>query len=193
MSNNIYDEGDLYKKRYVFRFIDVDPKPEIILKTSKDLQKDPSGGGRLLTSDPKAKSHSNSDPKAKSHSNSGSSDREVRTSKKSKEILKKDEDLTCAICIDNIGAPRDKNLKLKCGHIFHKECLKGLVKRECPLCRRVIKKLPRDISESIEGNIERYRIERQEEIANEDLLSIIADENLMTTMLLLYSFVRNMG
>jgi hypothetical protein len=155
MSNNTYD---LYKKRYVLKFIDADPKsPTDKVKTPEHKSK-----GR----------------------------RNAKRPKKVKDIPKKDEDLTCAICIDEIC---NKSYKLECGHIFHKECLKGLIKKECPLCRRLLKKLPDDISESIEKNIESYRVERQEEIANEDLLTIIADDNLMRTMILIYSFMRDMG
>lgn len=179
MSNNIYNEGDLYKKRYVFKFIDANPKSPI------DKTKVPTQPHK---SSPKGHS-SRKDTSKRSQS-------KARCSKKApklKDISKRDEDLTCAICIDDIGVSCDKSFKLECGHTFHKECLKGLVKKECPMCRRLIEKLPDDISELIEENMENYRIERQEEIANEDLLSIIADENLMRTMILLYSFVRNMG
>jgi Ring finger domain len=194
MSNNIYNEGDLYKKRYVFKFIDTDTKSPInkVLVSDETVPQEypeeicahPKGstqkgrGTRVKVSIPEGRNRPSQKAKG------------PKKSLKSKDLSKKDEDLTCAICIDEI---RDKSFKLGCGHTFHRECLKGLVKKECPLCRRLIKKLPDDISESIEENMESYRIERQEEIANEDLSTIIADDNLMRTMLLLYSIVCDMG
>lgn len=55
----------------------------------------------------------------------------------------------CSICLDKMFAVKFKHSvfgvkvnKLKCGHIFHKECFKKIKTNKCPLCNRVIDKLP---------------------------------------------------
>lgn len=45
----------------------------------------------------------------------------------------------CVICLNNIHIGKKK---LKCGHTFHKKCIKTWLKDEntCPICRKEIKK-----------------------------------------------------
>lgn len=38
----------------------------------------------------------------------------------------------CAICLDSFN---EQCITLNCGHIFHRQCLSDMKKRECPLCR----------------------------------------------------------
>lgn len=39
----------------------------------------------------------------------------------------------CAICLESIIY---FNVKLPCGHVFHKQCVERTYRRECPLCRK---------------------------------------------------------
>lgn len=72
-------------------------------------------------------------------SNKGRHDYEGRkVCKRHLEFLKAREE--CAICLTamNGEAEGDVRMRLACGHYFHKRCLSGMVKAECPLCRRAI-------------------------------------------------------
>lgn len=42
----------------------------------------------------------------------------------------------CSICLESLDLTQQK--QLPCGHIFHSECLKKIIKKVCPLCRRKI-------------------------------------------------------
>ena len=65
--------------------------------------------------------------------------------------------LDCPICMDALfGKP------MKCGHIMHTECMKGLRKMECPLCRDKLTELSQEMEKIIISNIEKDRIERLE-------------------------------
>ena len=44
----------------------------------------------------------------------------------------------CAVCLDDINMESDAAIKLHCGHIFHKNCIKGIRVKKCPLCRETI-------------------------------------------------------
>ena len=52
--------------------------------------------------------------------------------------LKENEIFTCSICLED-GTQNKNNytIKLKCGHIYHIECIQNWinVKKECPICR----------------------------------------------------------
>jgi hypothetical protein len=55
------------------------------------------------------------------------------------EIMELEEDIDndCSICIDNLRKGNEV-IKLKCNHIFHKECIKSYLlnyDNKCPLCR----------------------------------------------------------
>lgn len=53
-----------------------------------------------------------------------------------KTLIMKKSSRTCAICIDGFKE-QELIMKLPCGHIYHRCCLKGWMKKstECPLCR----------------------------------------------------------
>lgn len=44
----------------------------------------------------------------------------------------------CAICLDSLIDKGSDSITLTCNHIFHKSCLKNLVRYHCPLCREKI-------------------------------------------------------
>ncbi len=57
-------------------------------------------------------------------------------------ILEDDIDNDCSICIDNLKKGNEV-IKLKCNHIFHKECIKSYLRSDikndiCPYCRQNI-------------------------------------------------------
>ena len=52
---------------------------------------------------------------------------------------KENQDLgECTICIESLN--QNKIVKLKCGHIFHFDCISQCVNCKCPLCRSDISK-----------------------------------------------------
>ena len=70
---------------------------------------------------------------------------------------------TCPICLSDF-TPDEKNvLSLSCLHAFHNECLAGITKKECPMCRTEITNLPSDLDRKIDGNVTAYREERDAE------------------------------
>lgn len=42
----------------------------------------------------------------------------------------------CPICLDIL---RDKYILTECGHHFHKECIKQVINKKCPICRNIFK------------------------------------------------------
>lgn len=66
----------------------------------------------------------------------------------------------CPICLEEDDK---KWILLSCTHRAHKECLKGMNKLECPICRSKIINLPQDIKSIIESNRVEYAEERQVE------------------------------
>lgn len=66
----------------------------------------------------------------------------------------------CPICLTE-----DKKgmWKLDCNHCAHLECLKGMNKLVCPMCRADIKNLPLEINQNIENNHDNYQRERDAE------------------------------
>lgn len=61
---------------------------------------------------------------------------------KSLEIIKnegKSTDLytgkTCTICLEDFDLDNDKLVALKCGHVYHVDCISELREKVCPLCK----------------------------------------------------------
>ena len=50
-----------------------------------------------------------------------------------KEQYKFEKPSECSICFDSLD---EKQIPLKCGHWFHKDCIKKTEKHTCPLCRK---------------------------------------------------------
>ncbi len=46
----------------------------------------------------------------------------------------------CPICLEVMDAASENHVKLKCGHIFHRECVLNQRGRKCALCRKPISK-----------------------------------------------------
>jgi hypothetical protein len=67
----------------------------------------------------------------------------------------------CPICLENDIT--QEWLLLSCTHRAHKQCLKGMNKLECPMCRGKIINLPPDVRLAIESNRDEYAVERQAE------------------------------
>jgi hypothetical protein len=40
-------------------------------------------------------------------------------------------DIECSICLE-----RGTNIKTKCNHYYHRDCLKQIIKPSCPMCRQ---------------------------------------------------------
>ena len=43
---------------------------------------------------------------------------------------------TCSICLEQVRSTRS-NQPLRCGHLFHSQCLDGWKGHTCPICRKV--------------------------------------------------------
>ena len=55
-------------------------------------------------------------------------------------IVTNDNDIECSICIDKFEKGQEA-IKLKCKHLFHKNCIKSHLlnyNKSCPLCREII-------------------------------------------------------
>lgn len=71
----------------------------------------------------------------------------------------------CCICLENMAEDKGKaTYVLTCGHGFHCECLEGLYKKSCPMCRALITKLPTSINRKISQNADREAQERADNI-----------------------------
>lgn len=60
----------------------------------------------------------------------------------------------CPICFDDLSTTK-KNCKFEfsCGHSFHKQCFKNVLKTECPCCRKDIRKeIPITLIKKIKKN-----------------------------------------
>lgn len=79
----------------------------------------------------------------------------------------------CSICLENISPSshsfEDCEVKLKCNHIFHKECLKKMYRCACPLCNAEITE-PDDVYASIQNNIASKRMAELEQERTYDFL-----------------------
>jgi len=65
----------------------------------------------------------------------------LKKEKLTEELNKKKEEYECSICLENIKVNEDINI-LKCGHIFHYNCIIELVEHKnnkCPNCRSDLK------------------------------------------------------
>ena len=84
----------------------------------------------------------------------------------------------CPICLDDIDLKKKNSYRvLICGHKSHLDCLGGMNKFECPLCRFEIptNSLPQTIVTKIEENMEQYEKERDIQ-EREDLRAYFANE-----------------
>ena len=62
---------------------------------------------------------------------------------------------TCSICLNEVRSTRN-NSGLRCGHLFHSECLEAWKKRgknTCPVCRRVFDVSKFKVTVQIQNNI----------------------------------------
>jgi hypothetical protein len=92
-------------------------------------------------------------------------------------ILEDDIDNDCSICIDNLRKGNEV-IKLKCNHIFHKECIKSYLMNydnKCPLCRKNILSKEDEANDVNEANEVNNTNELNEipELAEEDVNEII--------------------
>jgi len=74
-----------------------------------------------------------------------------------KEIIE-DLENECPICLEELN--HDIYNDLKCKHLFHRECLKGMKSKECPMCRREMN-LDEELDNIITENIEKLKQEYQ--------------------------------
>jgi hypothetical protein len=53
--------------------------------------------------------------------------------------MQNDENIICAICLENIIYNKDMILILSCNHQFHYKCIKKIIKITtiCPICRKI--------------------------------------------------------
>jgi hypothetical protein len=86
-------------------------------------------------------------------------------------------DKKCPIClmededfVDDEVAP--SWFLLSCAHFVHEDCLKGMNKEECPLCRAPVLNLTKKLKESIRKNNQQYQEEQYQEERQEILNEI---------------------
>lgn len=68
--------------------------------------------------------------------------------------------MECPICLDSEGG---EFLKLECGHFIHEHCSRGLIKKECPMCRSTTITFPSSVLDTINKNAKKYREDLVEE------------------------------
>lgn len=49
-----------------------------------------------------------------------------------------EEEISCCICLEILDSSKNSHTLEKCSHTMHLECIMGLRKLECPLCRKEI-------------------------------------------------------
>lgn len=71
----------------------------------------------------------------------------------------------CCICIEPLLLANRECVKLSCGHSFHIDCISGLTKLACPLCRKTItlEETSEEVIKSILANEMILQKEREEE------------------------------
>ncbi len=80
----------------------------------------------------------------------------------------------CPICLGQFTPAEQSSLHVAtCEHAMHQVCMDGLVKKECPICRREITNLPTDLKTKIDANATAYRQERDEEEQHEIMNAIM--------------------
>lgn len=91
-----------------------------------------------------------------------------------------EENIECCICYTGI-VNKEELCKTPCNHIFHKECLKQIIRPFCPMCKKILRKTLYEIglsAKKIKQNIDldNFRIDMQAFLNNqnyEELDSII--------------------
>lgn len=79
------------------------------------------------------------------------------------------EDGKCGICLENAH----KGDALQCGHLYHRNCVKKMLKAECPTCRTVLTQLPLDIRRKIERNAFIHACESNDMEDGEWLMNVV--------------------
>jgi hypothetical protein len=70
----------------------------------------------------------------------------------------------CAICLEEgETAESGKLYPLSCSHRFHVNCLSGMTKAECPMCRKPAINLPKSVKGKIDENERKYKQETNEQ------------------------------
>lgn len=72
----------------------------------------------------------------------------------------------CPLCLEKIYTLQENYTKINCGHLYHTECIKGLNKFECAVCRTPILNLDKKISSIIDINMQKHKREMEQENAN---------------------------
>ena len=87
---------------------------------------------------------------------------------------------SCPICLEQ-ETPEEKLHIFSCSHKAHLNCLEGMTKLECPICRAPIDNLPTKITKKITENGEKYEdeIEQENERA---FLEMIREEGSFASM-----------
>lgn len=72
---------------------------------------------------------------------------------------------TCSICLDPIS---NDCIIMKCKHVLHEECMKGMTSLTCPLCRFPIEEndIPNDLYDMLINNSNSFRDELEKEDRN---------------------------
>ena len=98
------------------------------------------------------------------------------------ELQYKFEKDVCAICFDTIG---ENEIPLTCGHWFHKNCLKNIQNKICPICRNemthkekiYIKSVPKISAKRVQVNSQPISAGRSNLNSNISATSSQSDEN----------------
>jgi hypothetical protein len=78
----------------------------------------------------------------------------------------------CPVCLEDT---EDGMFLLECNHRCHLDCIKGMNKMECPICRAEMKNLPKKVGETISSNGRIYAQE-QEDAQRRDIMQMIQNE-----------------
>lgn len=67
--------------------------------------------------------------------------------------------MDCPICLEKC---ENNMITLTCNHIIHTECMKGMIKLECPLCRHVIDNVSIEMVSLINNNSRQFENELEQ-------------------------------